>query len=148
MKCIYYILFYYLISFAFFIVLQMYLGIRVMKQLDRYRVSIDSNLNDFQQRCQNFLMIACKEIKDRYDFNNPILSSLPVLDPTRAISQNERETTPSLLPLVLLLPRCTDLNESNLQKLDDEWRRLPNMIGFIPAEITETTEPDKFWHQV
>lgn len=128
----------------------MYLGIRVMKQLDRPRLSVgvDPNLIDFQQRCQNFIMIACKEIKDRYDFNNPILSSLPVLDPIRALSQIERETTPSLMPLVTLLPRCADFSDSNLQKLDDEWRRLPNFIDCIPAEITKTAEPDKFWHKV
>lgn len=119
-----------------------------MKQLDRPRISVDPNLNDFQQRCQNFLMIAYKEIKDRYDFNNPILFSLPVLDPCRALSHNERDITPSLMPLVSLLPRCTDLSDSNLQKLDDEWRRLPNLINYIPAELAKTTEPDKFWHQV
>lgn len=137
------------LSFIFIIIiLQMYLGIRVMKQLDKPRVSVDPNLNDFQQRCQNFLIIACKEIKNRYYFNNPILSSLSVLDPTRALSQIKRDTTPSLLPLVPLLPRCTDSSESNLQKLDDEWRRLPNFIDCIPAEIIKTTEPDTFWHQV
>lgn len=129
----------------------MYLGIRVMKHISRLSVGVDSNLNDFQQRCQHFLMIACKEIKYRYDFNNPILSSLSVLDPTRALSQNERDTTPSLMPLVTLLPRCADFadfSDSNLQKLDDEWRRLPNFINYIPAEISKTSEPDKFWHKV
>ncbi|KAF0725191.1 zinc finger MYM-type protein 1-like, partial [Aphis craccivora] len=52
------------------------------------------------------------------------------------------------MPLVSLLPRCTDLSDSNLQKLDDEWRRLPNLINYIPAELAKTTEPDKFWHQL
>lgn len=53
----------------------MYLGVRVMNQLDKSRISAtDPNLLDFQQRCQNFLIIACEEIKKRYDFNNPVLT--------------------------------------------------------------------------
>lgn len=119
-----------------------------MNQLDKHKKSVDPNLNDFQLRCQNFIMVACKEIKDRYDFNNLILPSLSVLNPTRALPQEERDTTPSLLPLVSLLPRCTDFSESHLQKIDDEWGRLPNFVSCLPFEITKTAEPDTFWHQV
>lgn len=87
-------------------------------------------------------MAACNEIKGRYDINSPILSSISILDPTRALSQKERDITPSILPLISLLPSCTDKNESILQQIDDEWRCLPNYVPCIEDDLTKTIEPD------
>jgi len=60
---------------------QIYLGIKVLKEIEK--PSINSNkelLNDFYLRVQQFLKIACLQIKKKYDFSNPLMLKIDVID--------------------------------------------------------------------
>lgn len=60
---------------------------------------------------------------DRYDFENDLLPKLSLLTPTKALSIKERYYTPSLFPLMQLLPRVVNMEDSEtVQKIDDQWR--------------------------
>lgn len=47
----------------------------------------------------------------------------------------------NLLPLASLVPRVAKY--CDLQKVDDQWRKLP--LVQLPEDITQCTEPDMFW---
>lgn len=75
----------------------MYLGVGVFQNID----SLDQSTKlDFLERCRNFLITACLEIKKRYDFEDPILSKLSVLNVKNILKQNESVTENTLLPLM------------------------------------------------
>jgi hypothetical protein len=44
--------------------------------------------------------------------------------PKKALSQKERENTPTLMPLIDLLKRIATDDLENWQKIDDEWREI------------------------
>lgn len=75
--------------------------------------------------------------------DDPILSKLYYLKPSNAISSDFREKVPSLLPLMNLLPRITNMDEKLIQSIDDEWRNLPLYISSFEFE---TKSPDSFWY--
>lgn len=68
-------------------------------------------------------MTAAVQIKRRFDFGDPVLSELHVLEPVFAIG-TRGSRVPSLVLLALTLPRIIDLDDSTLQQLDEEWRKL------------------------
>lgn len=80
-------------------------------------------------RCREFFQVAATEIKKRYDMEDPVLSKLYILKPDNAISHTFRENTPSLLPLIKVLPRIgSPVNITLMQSIDDQWRKLPITI--------------------
>lgn len=74
---------------------QMYLGVRVMNDLENVRDQ--SELHRFFSSCRNFLITAAKEIKKRYCMSDPLLSKLHMLNPENAASSKFRESFPSIL---------------------------------------------------
>ncbi|XP_028982223.1 uncharacterized protein LOC114841408 [Diachasma alloeum] len=81
---------------------QMYLRSYVMKEL---QTSIVVSRQDyFHETCQNVLIQACMEIRKRYDFLNPIMEKLKIFKPKNALSHLELERTPTLIPILSLLP--------------------------------------------
>lgn len=123
---------------------QMYLGVKVMQGLSNPAVLTKrAELHEFLQRCRNFLVVACIEIKKRYNFNDNILSKLSCLSPKNALSSKFRDRTPSLFPLAAQLPLIAPQDdESLLQRLDDQWRQLPLFQGVADLDVNES--PDKF----
>lgn len=118
-----------------------YLGIKVLNQVKINAVIQRPDLlNEFYKRCTDFLKVSCIQIKKRYDFSNPILQSVNVLNPSVALSINKRDTYPSLFNLTQLLPRI--VNTEDLQKIDDQWRSLP--LHSFTDNIVNEKEPDKF----
>lgn len=67
-----------------------------------------------------------------------------MLHPKIATNHSQRDAFPSILPLVMALPRLT--SSCNIQEIDDECRRLP--ITHIADEISQTVEPDLFWFKL
>ncbi|CAI6358771.1 unnamed protein product [Macrosiphum euphorbiae] len=126
---------------------QMYLGIKVLKEIEK--PNINSNkalLNDFYWRAQQFLKIACSQIKKKYDFSNPLMSKIKLMDPKVATSKI-RENNSTIFPLLKVLPRLTELNDELLQNIDDQWRLLNNFN--IPTDILNNLEePDVFWFKL
>ena len=102
---------------------QMYLGVEVLKEVQKPEIYEHTDtLRDFYHRCRQFLQIGCQEFKKRYNFDDTVLPLLSLLSPKKALSNDERTTTPSLVPLIVQLPRIVDSANSELvQKIDDEW---------------------------
>lgn len=120
---------------------QMDLGVHVMEKLKNIDVAARQDLVDyFLSRCQKFLIQACTEIKDRYDFDNIVLERLRIFKLEFAMSDAERSRMPTLSTLLSKLHRV--VSAENYQRIDDEWRQLPS---FKFDEDLQTLETDTFW---
>ncbi|KAK4325381.1 hypothetical protein Pmani_004038 [Petrolisthes manimaculis] len=140
----------------FLMLQQVYLGASVVK---RTAESPDlcmkkEEMARFQTNCRAFLITAAEQIKKRFDFGDDILSKLAVLDPVNALS-NQGYHEQSIVPLAIKLPRIISQDETSLQQLDQEWRRLS--IEDLPQHINDMAKktvkikyrnPDKFWGTV
>lgn len=120
---------------------EMYLGAQVLQQEQSAQIQDGSDLLVyFREKCQLFLICVCREIRKRYDFSNSFFENLKILKPKVALSEIEREKTPSLIPLLLMLPRVCD--PELYQAVDDEWRRL----GYYPLDDEmKDMDTDAFW---
>lgn len=126
----------------------LYLGVKVLQALkDSSITARKSELQEFFQRCRNFLAVACCEIKKRYDFNDPVISKLNCLTPSNALSGEFRKVVPSLVPLATNLPLLVSPEDiSLLQRLDDQWRMLPLQCN--RSLLGDRNASDKFWARV
>lgn len=125
----------------------LYLGVGVMKQMQEAEVlRYPELMTDFEKRCRDFLSTGCTQIKKRYDFADTVLSMITVLRPESALSAEDRDVTPSVIPLTVKLPGVSSSDATQLQSLDDEWRQMP-FIQF-PEEIMKCAEVDVFWAKV
>ncbi|XP_066947073.1 protein FAM200B-like [Macrobrachium rosenbergii] len=124
---------------------QMYLGVKVMQGLNNPSIQEKkAQQQEFFQRCRSFLVVACTEIKKRYNFNYGVLSKLNCLCPKNALSSEFRERIPSLFPLASELPLIVPPDDhSLLQKLDDRWRMFSILQHELKHLVNES--PDKFW---
>ncbi|KAK4299843.1 hypothetical protein Pmani_027915 [Petrolisthes manimaculis] len=106
---------------------EMYLGVKVLQALNDSSITARKpELQEFFQRCRNFLSVACCEIKKRYDFKDPVIAKLNTLAPSNVISGEFRKVVPSLVPLATELPLLVSPEDTALlQRLDDQWRMLP-----------------------
>lgn len=57
----------------------MYLGLSVQQYKEKLK---KEELEDFLVRVSQFLLVACMEIKKRYNFNDPLLSRMNTISPT------------------------------------------------------------------
>jgi len=71
---------------------------------------------------------------------------MKLFKPKTALLLSTRKEYPSLFPILALLPRITKNNDDFIQKVDDEWRLLPNLN--IPENIKTIKEPDLFWNEL
>lgn len=125
-----------------------YLGVGVMERIKMLDIrSHPAMLNTFRLQSRNFLITLCKEMKQRFQFGDPLLIALGCLTPKRAIATSERDVTQSLVDLCNLAPRCRPSNLQDLQTLDDEWQTLPDDKEFI-EKLAKEEEVDHFWHKV
>lgn len=67
---------------------------------------------------------------------------MKLFKPKTALLLSTRKEYPSLFPILALLPRITKNNDDFIQKVDDEWRLLPNLN--IPEDIKTIEDPDLF----
>lgn len=76
---------------------------------------------------------------------DPVLSKLSTLKPTNATSLRYRDEMPSLLPLVIAVPRIVpEENDQLIQCIDNQWRRLPIKLAGLNESIN-VQYPDLFW---
>lgn len=76
---------------------------------------------------------------------DPVLTELFSFKPKNALSLEFRNTKPSLVNLIKLVPCIININDPRIQVIDDEWRRLPISISSLPDDIENMIEPDTFW---
>ncbi|XP_071567430.1 protein FAM200A-like [Temnothorax nylanderi] len=129
---------------------QIYLGVKVLQAMNDQNNNFQQNeKKDFFWRCREFLKISAQQISNRYDMQNPVLEKLKALHPKNALSLSYRDTTPTLLNLMKVIPRVLSCNDSNdmMQKIDDQWRRLPFSTAFLPKDL-DKTHVDKFWNKI
>lgn len=70
-----------------------------------------------------------------------------MLSPRLALFWESRDTYPSVMPLAQLLPQIANLTcASEMQAMDDEWRRSP--LCNLPADIAQEIGRDKFWSKL
>lgn len=121
---------------------QIYLGIRVMNKITQpeFRRQIPAT-KEFFHRCRHFLITSAKEIKKRYNLDDPILSKMDCIEPINAASSNYRNKVPTLQPLMILVPRIVKPDDFQMmQAIDDQWRSFPN----ISDKIDLTMNTDEF----
>lgn len=124
-----------------------YLGVNVMKQLSKPNMLNQTKLiKEFYFNCRQFLIVSCSQIKKRYNFDDKLMPMYQLLSPSKALCHVERNTTPSLLPFCVMIPRCA--SECDYQNIDDEWRILPTIANKFTGDIIKTIEPDIFWNKV
>jgi len=75
---------------------------------------------------------------------DPILMQLSALKPKNTLSLDFRQNTP-VINLMKSLPRIVDINDSKVQKIDDQWRKLPISATLIPDDIEFEVQSDIFW---
>lgn len=114
----------------------MYLGISVLNHINDLNNEVK---HDFYERCRRFLITCCLEIKKRYDFADPILSKLSMLEKRNIKNVN------TLFPLIKMLPRISNPQEDVevVQKIDDQWRKLQ-----IFDELPDEEELDLFYFKL
>lgn len=124
----------------------MYLDVQVMEELKKPKISVRPDLSDdFYMRCR-FLAKLSKGIQKRFDFDNPLLKMLSLLHPSKALSRQDRNKSQSFIQLCDNVSRVKPKDLQSLQRLDDEWRRLP--LDDIPEDIVKETEVDVFWYKI
>lgn len=81
--------------------------------------------------------------------SDPVFSQLKAFKPKNAMSASFRATQRSLVPLMDVVPRI-ESDESILQKIDDQWRCLPDSLALLPTMIQDDIklEPDLFWSKI
>ncbi|KYN00584.1 hypothetical protein ALC62_08634, partial [Cyphomyrmex costatus] len=93
------------------------------------------------------MTISARQISKRYDMQNSVLQKLRALKPKNALSLSYRDTTPSLFNLMNTIPRIVNYNSCTMQKIDDQWRRLPLFAATFSKDIQEV-DVDIFWNEV
>ncbi|XP_022160280.1 uncharacterized protein LOC111026492 [Myzus persicae] len=111
-------------------------------------LSNNNQRKDFFERCRQFLQTSSSEMKKRYNMADPVLTELFSFKPKNALSLEFRNTKPSLVNLIKLVPCIININDPRIQVIDDEWRKLPISISSLPDEIENMIEPDTFWWSI
>lgn len=95
-------------------------------------------INNFRIKCLDFYVELAKQIKKRFDFNDPVLIFLKNFDPKAAVSG----TCQSLVPLALRFPRLHE----DVEKLNSEWRLLPDVASL--KDKADHLDFHKFWREI
>lgn len=73
----------------------MYLGSDIIREISKPEIQTDTQLLDyFHYNTRKFLVKVCVNIKDRYDFENPVMEGIKIFKPKNALSAAERAKTP------------------------------------------------------
>ncbi|KAI4455425.1 hat family dimerization domaincontaining protein-related [Holotrichia oblita] len=114
-----------------------HLGVHVMTLISKERYPQDL-LIDFYLRCRQFLITACLQIKQRYDFADKLMVVIDCINPDNVINKK----THSLYNLLKLTPRIIDIDQhSQVQIIDSQWREL---LTYDVSQYSNK-EVDKFW---
>ncbi|KAE9522887.1 hypothetical protein AGLY_016698 [Aphis glycines] len=124
-----------------------YLGAEVLNLLNKPEIcKNEAMVKDIRKRCREFLITGCRQIKLRFDFDNPILKSLTQLNP-KTVFSSKRPTT--LIPFIQMFPRVVKQLNISIQDIDDSWHK----IGTINLETEfvdnlKLLNVEEFWIQL
>ncbi|KAL1488689.1 hypothetical protein ABEB36_014488 [Hypothenemus hampei] len=112
----------------------MYRGSKVAMQLQLPEIRNNVNLkNDSFERCTQFIVTSCIEIKKRFNFDDTTLQKISALKPSKAMNGSFRRT-------------CLKTIINDYQNIDDDWRKLPDYE--LPSHINTSDDIDVFWHNL
>ena len=115
---------------------RMYMGAKItlclLKEEYKQR-SVD--MQHFLKCVQEFYIEAASQVKKRFPIGDPIVEMLQVLDPATSHTK-----FPSLVPLASNFPNIIPMTQ--LQTLDDQWRRLSHVT--LPFD-SDDMDPEEFW---
>ncbi|XP_076032994.1 uncharacterized protein LOC143020457 [Oratosquilla oratoria] len=101
---------------------QIYLGAALHELFNNEVYQRGTLINDVKERCKKFAIVACVEIKSRFDMNNSLWRSVGNLQPKSVLSRSLRAEVSSLTDLAREVPL---INTIDRQALDNEWRCIP-----------------------
>lgn len=101
---------------------QIYLGATLHELFNREEYQRGNMINDVKDRCKRFAIVACEQIRSRFDFNNCLWRSAAHLHPKAVLNRSLRTEVPSLSDMAKEVPL---INTVDKQALDDEWRSIP-----------------------
>lgn len=115
---------------------QVYLGASVLKTItDNPELSKQKKeMYEFRFHCRLFLIVAAEQIRKRFNFGDEVLSRMHMLEPASVLGIQGKVQEQSLVPLATHLPRIIAQDDSTLQQLDDEWKKLA--VEDLPESIT------------
>nr|XP_023013328.1 uncharacterized protein LOC111503289 [Leptinotarsa decemlineata] len=114
---------------------KMYLGAQVELMINDFEVN---DVRDFKLRCLDFYIELCTQIKNRFDFENPVLNYVSIFDPKTAVSGeigNIVKDTTTLFPNLV----------RDIEQLNSEWRLLGDIDQFKQCNLTSFEE---FWNHI
>jgi len=101
-------------------------------------------IQNIRNRCKTFLVVLCKEIKKRFEFDNKLWKLASYLHPKRVLSTPVRTEMPSLRDLIDCVPRLTSFDR---QAIDDQWRTI--QWHKFPAEFNSPVcDVNKFYQYI
>ena len=110
---------------------QIYLGANVHKTFQEPNIAANEiMIADIRRRCRQFMVTACIQIKERFSLDSKLLQLCSTLSVTNCIRNDALLSMPTLSDLVVEVPR---IYSGDVQKLDNEWRHIPNVD--IPEDI-------------
>ena len=124
---------------------QLYMGVKATKLIASvsFKEAAKEKVTECFQRCKEFLVHLCRQLKIRLPLNNPVIQDLKFLDPQKATS----ETIASIAHVAARFSNIIPAKE--LQSLDQEWRQL-----ILDEEISDladscaTCSSKEFWVKV
>lgn len=124
---------------------QLYMGVEASRLLvsNSFKGVAKEKITECFQRCKQFLIALCVQLKMRLPLNNPVIQDLKFLDPQTAISG----TIASISNVASRFPNIVPAKK--LQCLDHEWRQLvfDEEISDL-ADSCATSPTDEFWAKV
>lgn len=109
---------------------QIYVGAELLALFQKPEYNNNTSLNILKNKCKDFYIELCMEMRARFNFDDPMLSLITIIDPENVMKARTRVQMPSLVPLISKLPR---IYNEDPQIIDDEWRALDAHI--IPDEF-------------
>ncbi|CAH1114746.1 unnamed protein product [Psylliodes chrysocephalus] len=110
-----------------------YLGVGVLEHISKLNAE---EKKDFLMRCRNFLKTCCTEILKRFNFNDPILKSICILNKKKKIKPQ------SIIELANAISRVS--KNFSLQQLNNEWRALFIIKTHPEIDSMVNTQIDQF----
>lgn len=124
---------------------EIYLGPDIHKLFQKPEYHKDPKLiPTVKTTCRDFLIAACQQIKQRFDFDNKLWALTCYLSPIKMLDHNSRTAMPSITDLMEEVPL---INTYSKHVLDDQWREIP--FYKFPEEINGLKyDAEKFYNYI
>lgn len=100
----------------------------------------ETMIADIKRRCRQFMVTACVQIKERFSLDSKLLQLCSNLSVANCLRDDALLSMPTMYDLAREVPR---IYSGDFQKLDDEWRHIPNLD--IPEDIQASNNAETFF---